>query len=50
MTRLERKKRTLGDKILSVTDYREQAKLADELQSVQVALSAAEEHWLALHD
>ncbi len=50
MTRLERKKRTIGDKILSVSDYREQAKLAEELHSVQMALSAAEERWLALQD
>jgi hypothetical protein len=50
MTRLERQRRSLGDKILASGDYRQQALLAKELEEVQLALSAAEEKWLLFHE
>lgn len=50
MTRLERRRRALGDKILASSDYQQQALMASELAQVQLALSAAEERWLALHE
>jgi ATP-binding cassette subfamily F protein uup len=50
MTRLERKRRSLSDQILSSADYRRQTQLARELEIVQTALNAAEERWLAFHE
>jgi hypothetical protein len=50
MTRLERRRRALGDKILASSDYQQQALMASELAQVQLALNAAEERWLALHE
>ncbi len=50
MTRLERQRRSLGDKIFASGDYRQQALLAKELDGVQLALSAAEEKWLLFHE
>ncbi|MGD1014608.1 MAG: ABC-F family ATP-binding cassette domain-containing protein [Acidimicrobiales bacterium] len=50
MTRLERQRRSLGDKILASGDYQQQALLAKELDEVQLALSAAEEKWLLFHE
>jgi hypothetical protein len=48
MSRLDRRRNTLTEKILASLDHLEQAKLGSELESVQKALSAAEDHWLAL--
>ncbi|MGA2433601.1 MAG: ABC-F family ATP-binding cassette domain-containing protein [Acidimicrobiales bacterium] len=50
MTRLERRRKTLGDKILASDDYQKQALLAQELATVQAALSIAEERWLSLQE
>jgi ATP-binding cassette subfamily F protein uup len=50
MTRLDRKRSTLTDKILASDDHRSQALLGTELEGVRQALSAAEERWLSLHD
>ena len=50
MTRLDRRRTTLTDKILSSDDHKSQAVLGAELESVQQALSVAEERWLALHE
>lgn len=50
MTRLERRRTTLGDKIAASADYLEQARLGAELERVLHDLAAAEEHWLRLAD
>jgi ATP-binding cassette subfamily F protein uup len=50
MTRLERKRRALSDKIVASNDYQQQTLLGAQLESVQAALSAAEEAWLAFHE
>jgi hypothetical protein len=50
MTRLERRRTTLGDKIAASADYLEQARLGAELEQVLHDLAAAEEHWLRLAD
>jgi ATP-binding cassette subfamily F protein uup len=48
MTRLERRKSTLTDKLLATSDHTVQAALGAELSDVQTALAAAENHWLRL--
>ena len=50
MTRLERRRVTLSDKISASSDYLEQAKWGAELELVLKDLAAAEENWLALAD
>ena len=50
ISRLERRRATLGDKIAASSDYLEQAKLGGELEKVLLDLAAAEEHWLSLAD
>ena len=48
MTRLERRRGTLSEKLAKSTDYTEQARLGGELELVLKELQAAEEHWLSL--
>jgi ATP-binding cassette subfamily F protein uup len=48
MSRLERKKSTLTDKLLVSKDREEQTRLGRELSATQRDLSLAEERWLAL--
>jgi ATP-binding cassette subfamily F protein uup len=48
MSRLERKKSTLTQRLLASHDHEEQARLGQELASTQRDLSAAEERWLTL--
>ena len=50
VSRLERRRATLGDKIAATPDYLEQAKLGAQLEQVLKDLAAAEEHWLSLAD
>ena len=50
MTRLERRRVTLSEKIAASSEYLEQAKWGAELEVVLKELAAAEEHWLALAD
>jgi ATP-binding cassette subfamily F protein uup len=50
MSRLARRRNTLTEKILASNDHMEQARLGAELETVQKALSAAEDQWLALAD
>ncbi|MBW4030785.1 MAG: ABC-F family ATP-binding cassette domain-containing protein [Acidobacteria bacterium] len=50
MTRLERRRATLSDKIATSSDYLEQAKWGAELEKVLKDLAVAEEHWLTLAD
>jgi ATP-binding cassette subfamily F protein uup len=48
MIRLDRRKKTLTEKLLSTFDHAEQANLGIELTAVQAALTVAEEIWLSL--
>jgi ATP-binding cassette subfamily F protein uup len=50
MTRLERRKSTLTDKLLATTDHTVQTRLGGELSDVQAALAAAEDLWLSLNE
>jgi ATP-binding cassette subfamily F protein uup len=50
MTRLERRRRTLEEKILLTSDYEHQRRLGTELDEVGSALAAAEDRWLALQE
>ena len=50
MSRLERRRKTLTDKILASHEHMEQARLGTELADVQKALGLAEEYWLTLVD
>ena len=50
MSRLERRRKALGDKILASDDYQQQALLAKELAVVQSELTVAEEKWLSLQE
>ncbi len=50
MSRLERRRVTLGDKIAASSDYLDQARLGAELEKVLKDLAAAEEYWLSLAD
>jgi ATP-binding cassette subfamily F protein uup len=50
MTRLERRRTALTQKILASTDHAEQARLGTELAQLLDELNAAEERWLALVD
>jgi len=50
MTRLERRRRTLEEKILATSDYEHQRRLGAELDVVGSELAAAEDRWLALQD
>jgi len=50
MTRLDRRRTTLTDKILATDDYTAQAKLGAELEEVRKSLAIAEDHWLTLHE
>jgi len=50
MTRLERRRANLADKIAASADYVEQASLGAELATVLADLAAAEERWLSLID
>ncbi|MCL5076598.1 MAG: ATP-binding cassette domain-containing protein [Actinobacteria bacterium] len=50
MTRLDRRRATLTDKILASDDHKSQAVLGAELERVQQELSVAEERWLALYE
>jgi ATP-binding cassette subfamily F protein uup len=50
MSRLARRRNTLTEKILATSDHVEQARLGADLETVQKALSAAEDQWLALAD
>jgi ATP-binding cassette subfamily F protein uup len=48
MTRLERRRTVITQKILSSTDHAEQVRLGSELAQLTTELNAAEERWLAL--
>jgi len=48
MTRLDRRRNTLHERLLASNDYAEQERLGDELASVQRSLSVAENNWLAM--
>jgi len=48
MTRLERRRTMITQKILASNDHAEQARLGSELAQLLTELSAAEERWLAL--
>jgi ATP-binding cassette subfamily F protein uup len=48
MTRLERRRTVITQKILATTNHAEQAKLGSELAQLLTELNAAEERWLAL--
>ena len=48
MSRLERRRKTITDKILASHDHTEQTRLGTELADVQKALGLAEEYWLTL--
>jgi hypothetical protein len=48
MTRLERRRTAITQKLLASTDHAEQAKLGSDLAQLLKELSAAEERWLAL--
>jgi ATP-binding cassette subfamily F protein uup len=48
MSRLERKKSSLTEKLLASSDHEEQSRLGGELKATQRELSVAEEHWLTL--
>jgi len=48
MSRLERRRNTLTEKILASHEHKEQARLGGELADVQKALAVAEEYWLTL--
>ena len=50
MTRLERRRAALNDKLLASSDHVEQTRLGSELADVQKSLTLAEEAWLALID
>jgi ABC transport system ATP-binding/permease protein len=50
MTRLERRRATITQKILASTDHAEQTRLGTELAQLLNELNAAEERWLALVD
>jgi ATP-binding cassette subfamily F protein uup len=50
MTRLERRRTTLTQKILASNDHAEQARLGSDLAQILKELNAAEERWLALVD
>ncbi|HQT99613.1 MAG TPA: ABC-F family ATP-binding cassette domain-containing protein [Acidimicrobiales bacterium] len=50
MTRLERRRATLQQQLLSATDHLELVKLGDELNAVRRQLTVAEEAWLAMLD
>jgi ABC transport system ATP-binding/permease protein len=50
MARLERRKATLTEQLLATTKQADQSRLGAQLNDVQRALSAAEEHWLSLVD
>ena len=48
MTRLERRRSVITQKILASNDHAEQARLGSELAQLMTELDAAEERWLAL--
>jgi ATP-binding cassette subfamily F protein uup len=48
MTRLERRRTVITQKLLASTDHAEQARLGSELAQLVTELNAAEERWLAL--
>jgi ATP-binding cassette subfamily F protein uup len=48
MTRLERQRSVITEKILTSTDHAEQVRLGSELAQLLTELNAAEERWLAL--
>lgn len=48
MSRLDRKRSTLTEKILATDDYSQQTSLGIELEIVQQLLTTAENHWLTL--
>ena len=50
MTRLERRSKTLANKIVASADYVEQRELDLELKGVRQELSDAEDRWLSLSD
>jgi len=50
MSRLERRRKTLTEKILTSHEHKEQTRLGVELADVQKALAVAEEYWLTLVD
>jgi len=50
MTRLERRKRIIEEKIIASDDYQQQVQFAKELDVVKADLRAAEDKWLSLHD
>jgi ATP-binding cassette subfamily F protein uup len=50
VTRLERRKVSLTQKLLTTTNHTEQTRLGSELADVQRSLQVAEEHWLNLLD
>ncbi|HVA52506.1 MAG TPA: ABC-F family ATP-binding cassette domain-containing protein [Acidimicrobiales bacterium] len=50
MSRLERRRKNLTDKILTSHEHGEQTRLGHELADVQKALAVAEEYWLTLVD
>ena len=50
MSRLERRRNTLTEKILTSHEHKEQTRLGVELADVQKALAVAEEYWLTLVD
>ncbi|HEV3267252.1 MAG TPA: ABC-F family ATP-binding cassette domain-containing protein [Acidimicrobiales bacterium] len=50
MARLERRRKTITEKILATDDHTEQTRLGIELAVVQKSLDLAEEYWLTLVD
>jgi ATP-binding cassette subfamily F protein uup len=50
MSRLERRRSSITTKLLASVDHEEQARLGIELETVQKALTSAENLWLALVD
>ncbi len=48
MTRLERRRTVITQKLLASTDHAEQARLGSDLAALLTELNAAEERWLAL--
>ncbi len=50
MTRLERRRKALEERILATSDYAHQTRLGEELDAVGAALAVAEDRWLALQE
>jgi len=50
MSRLDRRRSSITTKLLASGDHEEQARLGAELETVQKALTSAEDLWLTLVD